>query len=237
MVVWVLIGPTLGGAKANPVAPSKSGLSADEILKKTDEIRNPSGTYRMKVSVTSSGDETYQFEIHIGGKEESLIRTLEPKREVGKNFLMSGADMWAYLPNLRRSVRVTLNQKLTGQAANGDISRTRWYGDYDPVIEAETPTQWVLFLTANKVGLTYEKIRLWVDKDTIRPNHGEYLTKTGKLLKKITFRKFTEIAGGLRPSDMLIENAQKTDEYSVLKILEMESTSFQNGHFSQSNLQ
>lgn len=208
-----------------------------EILKLSDEIRSPSGSFRMKVAVESPGEETFEFEIHIGGKDASLIKTLLPKREVGKNFLMLDADMWAYLPNLRRAVRVTLNQKLTGQAVNGDIGRMRWYGDYNPTIEAQTPDEWTLFLTANRSGLTYDQIRLWIDKKNFHPVKGEYLTKTGKPLKRITFQDFRYLAGGLRPVSMLIENVQKPTERSTLKIMEMESAQFPAQHFTQANLQ
>ena len=208
-----------------------------EILKESDEIRSPSGSFRMKVAVESPGEETYEFEIQIGGKDASLIKTLLPKREIGKNFLMLDADMWAYLPNLRRAVRVTLNQKLTGQAVNGDIGRMRWYGDYKATIESQNQDQWTLFLTATRSGLTYDQIRLWIDKKNFHPIKGEYLTKTGKPLKRITFLEYRYLAGALRPVAMLIENIQKPSERSTLKILEMESAQFPAQHFTQANLQ
>lgn len=212
-------------------------LSPDEILRKADEIRSPSGSFKMKVALETPGEDPYQYEIHIGGKDASMIKSLLPKREVGKNFLMVKSDMWAYIPNLRRAVRVTLNQKLSGQAVNGDIGRMRWHGDYQATIESQTPESWVLYLKALEKNLTYDQIRLWVAKKDFHPIKGEYLTQTGKPLKRIAFREFRDMAGALRPVDMLIENAQKSDEKSVLKILEMETATFPAQHFTQSNLQ
>jgi len=235
-----------GSAPATPAsgpAASPSGVSSQrsvdplQILKEADEIRSPSGSFRMRVAVESPGEDTWEFEIHIAGKDASLIKTLVPKREVGKNFLMLDADMWAYLPNLRRSVRVTLNQKLTGQAVNGDIGRMRWFGDYKPVVESETTDHWVLFLTALRGGLTYDQVRLWINKKDFHPLRGEYLTKTGKPLKRITFQEYKPLAGGMRPVSMLIENVQKSSEKSTLKILEMESAQFPAQHFTQASLQ
>lgn len=230
-------GPLTPPPKETP--PESSPVSPDPslILKEADEIRSPSGSFRMKVAVESPGEDTYEFEIHIAGKDSSLIKTLTPKREVGKNFLMLDADMWAYLPNLRRSVRVTLNQKLTGQAVNGDIGRMRWFGDYKPTIENQTPEHWVLFLTALRSGLTYDQVRLWIDKKNYHPIKGEYLTKTGKPLKRINFLEYRQLAGALRPVTMLIENIQKSSEKSTLKILEMEPAQFPAQHFTQANLQ
>lgn len=216
---------------------SEASLSAEQILEKADEIRNPSSTYKMEVSVESTNDPTFKFEINIGGKESSLIRTLEPSREVGKNYLMLNENMWAYIPNIKRAIRVTLNQKLTGQAANGDISRMRWYGDYDGKIESENADQWVLFLTAKRTGLTYDKIRVAIDKKNFRPMHGEYLTTQGKVLKKIQFVEYAAMAGAIRPIKMVLTNAQKEGEQSTLRILKMADSTFPANFFTEGNLQ
>jgi outer membrane lipoprotein-sorting protein len=211
--------------------------TAETILKKADEIRAPSESYRMEVTVKSSDNSQFRFEIKIGGKEASIIRTLEPAREVGKNFLMLNEDMWAYVPNIKRSLRVTLNQKLTGQAANGDISRMRWVGDYKPALESESAASWVLLLTADKRGLTYDKIRIWVDKGNFRPIHGEYLSMQGKPLKKVQFNEYKEIAGNVRPTKITIENAERKEDFSILEINSMEKAVFPATVFNQNNLQ
>lgn len=210
--------------------------TADEILAKADEIRAPSGSYMMEVSVESTDAPRFEFEIAVGGKESSLIRTKKPAREVGKNYLMHGEDMWAYIPNIRRSMRVTLNQKLTGQASNGDISRMRWHGDYSAVLESETPGAWVLFLTAQKKGLTYEKLRVWIEKSSYRPVKGEYLTLQGKPIKYIQFAEYAEIAGAARPVRMVIESATKAGDQSVLRIVSMRVAELPASLFNQNNL-
>lgn len=219
-------------------AAAPQAETAEEILKKADEIRSPSSSYRMEVTVDSSDKSHFRFEISIGGKDSSIIKTLEPSREVGKNYLMLNEDMWAFIPNIKRSVRVTLNQKLTGQAANGDISRMRWFGDYDVKLEKdkETPEEYVLFLTAQRRGLTYDKIRVWVNKKTYAPDRGEYLTQQEKVLKFVKFTEYKPMAGALRPTRIVIENANKKDENSILQIQQMEEKKFPASFFSQNSL-
>ncbi|NBU20906.1 outer membrane lipoprotein-sorting protein, partial [bacterium] len=126
--------------------------SVDDILQKADEVRNPSQSYSMKVRVLrgEAKEFTSSFEVFIQGNQKTLIRTLEPNRDRGRNLLMLGEEMWAFIPNLNRSVRVSLSQKLTGEAANGDLSRMRWSGDYSAVIEKQGAEQWTLLLTARK---------------------------------------------------------------------------------------
>ena len=112
--------------KADTSAATSRTPDADTILRKADEVRNPSESFSMVVDVESQNDDPARFEVMMQGKSKTLIRTKKPERDVGRSILMIDENMWAYVPNLKRSVRVSLNQKLTGQAANGDISRMRW---------------------------------------------------------------------------------------------------------------
>jgi hypothetical protein len=149
---------------------------------------------------------------------------------------MVDQDMWAYVPNLGRAVRVTLSQRLVGQAANGDICRNRWSGDYTPVIEAETPQAWTLFLTATKKGLTYEKIRLWIEKGTYHPLHAEFLTPAGKPLKRAEYRAYRPFANVNRPSVIHIEDALRPGDFSDVEIVEATPRQFPASIFYAENL-
>ncbi|NDD91825.1 outer membrane lipoprotein-sorting protein [bacterium] len=204
-----------------------AGPSAGEILKSVDEVRNPSESYQMRVRIGDS-----LFEVKIDGNSKTLIKTLEPARDLGRDMLMLGEEMWAYIPNLKRSVRVSLSQKLTGQAANGDISRMRWAGDYLPRVSAETGQSWTLDLTALKKGLTYERIRVDVEKKTFHPIRAEFQTSSQKPLKRATFGKYRMVAGRMRPTELEIESAVNSNDRSVLQVETMEKKSFPSSLFN-----
>jgi len=168
---------------------SYAETSADEILRKADDIRNPLDSFHMIVDVTDSdaSKPVSTFDVKTQGKERTLIKTIAPSRDKGRNLLMIDENMWLYIKNLDQTVRMSLNQKLTGQTANGDISRMKWHGDYNPQIESKSATEWTLLMTASRKGLTYEKIRLVVDEKTFRPMRAEYLSLSGETLKKPNF--------------------------------------------------
>lgn len=211
---------------------------AELILKKADEIRNPAESFWMEVQVQSPGEEPSEsaFEVSIQGNNKTLIRTLEPARDRGRNLLMLDEEMWLFVPNLKRAVRVGLNQKLTGQAANGDISRMRWSGDYQAQLVKEDASEWELFLTATKKGLTYEKIRVWVSRKDFRPVRAEYLSLGEKTLKRASFSEFQLLAGALRPSQIRIEDAVRTERVSTIRIQKMEVRQFPSSLFNQNSL-
>jgi len=213
-------------------------LSAAEILRRADEVRNPGESYFLRVQVESSDrpGEPAEFEVSLLGNSKTLVRTLKPTRDRGRNLLMLNTQMWAYVPNLKRAVRVSLGQKLVGQAANGDISRQRWSGDYDAAIEKQDDKSWTLLLTGNKEGLTYAKVRVVVAKGTFHPLYAEYLTVAGNPLKKAQFTGYRDMLGKQRPTEIRIQDAVRPDDRSVIKVLEMEVRSFPASMFSPDTL-
>ncbi|MBF0362326.1 MAG: outer membrane lipoprotein-sorting protein [Oligoflexia bacterium] len=213
-------------------------IDPDTILKKADDIRNPNESFFMKVQVKSTGEsEDSEFEVYIKGKEKTLFKTILPRRERGKNYLMLEENIWVFLPNLKREVRVSLSQKLTGQAANGDIGRMRWHGDYTAKLVKEDDETYQLDLVATKKGLTYDKITAWINKKNFRPVKADYLTVTGKILKHASFGGYKQIAGNVRPTQITIADAVNTSDSSLITIVIMESKEFPDSMFSRENLQ
>lgn len=223
---------------AERMPASVEGPSAEDILKRADEVRNPSESFFMKVRVTNNGEEEKpsQFDVSIKGNNRTLIKTLLPKRDRGRNLLMLDENMWVFIPNLKRSVRVGLSQKLTGQAANGDISRMRWSGDYTPKLLKETKKSWLLHLQAKKKGLTYEQLKVLISKKGFRPRQAHLMSVSGKLLKKIYYQGYKKLAGRLRPSQMNIVDAINGNKKSLIEIEEMEARDFQTALFNKRNL-
>ncbi len=206
-----------------------------EWVKKADNIRNPAESYEMKIKVETS-ENTSVFQVYLKGQDKTLIVTKEPARDKGRNMLMLDRDFHAYVPNLKRSMRLSLAQKLSGQVANGDISRTRWYGDYSVMKEAESNGEIQLLLKGNKDNLTYAWIRLWLKKGSFEPLRAEYLGLNGKtILKKASFEDYKSIAGAVRPTTLKIEDTNK--QISHIRILEMGKKDFSDSFFSVRNME
>ena len=227
-----------GSQKARQSGVSKRNeFSADEILKRTDEVRCPAASYFMEVAVTNkNGDDNVKVEVFTQGRDKTRVNTIEPVRDRGRNMLMVGEDMWAYIPNLRRSVRIALNQKLAGQAAIGDVSRMRWWGDYEAEVLSNNKMSWVLKLTAAKKGLTYEKVKVSVEKKTFRPLAAEYLSASGIVLKTAQFSSYRRIAGAVRPTQIIITDPHNPDDSSTFKIIQLEQRDSPDRLFNQNSL-
>ena len=221
--------PSLGFSKSS---------EGEKIIQKVDSIRNPSESFLMEIEIENpnSAEGPWSGEVKIKGNDKTLVITNAPPSQKGQNMLMLNKDMWIYMPSLKRAIRVSLSQKLMGEAANGDISRMRWYGDYNVKIEKQTNKEWTLFLTAKSKGLTYEKIRVIVDKSNYHPLSADFLSLNGKKLKTAVYRKYERIAGRIRPTEIYITDAFKKSNYSIIKIKSMSVKDFPASLFKQTSL-
>jgi outer membrane lipoprotein-sorting protein len=211
---------------------------ASDLLEEIDKFRNPSDSYVMEVKIISSTEkEDSAFKVYLKGNNKTLTKVVAPKKNVGRNMLMIGENMWVYVPNIKRAVRVSLNQKLTGEAANGDISRMRWAGDYKYKVEEKGTKEWRLFLEASKEGLTYAKIRAWIDAKDKRPLKAEFLTLSEKIIKTATYEDYKTLLGMQRPTKIHIVDNLKKDQYSDIIIQSMENKSLPDSLFTEKSLE
>jgi hypothetical protein len=126
--------------------------------------------------------------------------------------------------------------------AQGDISRMKWVGDYEPTLASEKPeskdgkSTLKLSLKAKKPDLTYDRIDLWVDAKDYRPLRADYLTPTQKILKSSSFEDYGPMAGATRPRRILIQDAVTSNDKSTIHIKEMKDRKFPTGFFSEANM-
>jgi outer membrane lipoprotein-sorting protein len=216
------------GAVAQP-APS-----ADEILRRADEMRFPQEGFEVALRVRTSEDgrmlEDRSYKVLSKGNENTLVLTLEPAAERGQVLLMKGRDLWLYLPRVSQPVRLSLAQRLTGQVANGDIARSNFTGDYTPTLvgtqRAGRDLLYVLDLTAIDRKVTYQRVRYWVRQSDYRPYKAEFYSLSERLLKTCSYDEFRNLGGKLRPTrlvmvDAVQKGAESTLEYSNLKLREL----------------
>lgn len=216
------------------------------IIKKADEIRFPQKDFSMKVRITTkepgqSNDE-HIFKVLSSGIENSLVITLTPDSERGQMLLMKDTDLWSYMPQVSQPIRLSLNQKLTGIVANGDIARTNFAEDYnatlDKVEKIDKTEYYVLTLIKKNQFVTYQKVRYWVEKKTYRPFKAEFYSVSDRVLKYCTFEKYKKTLGVMRPSRMVLTDATKKDftsviDYTAMKLLKIPAKYFAKEHLKK----
>lgn len=198
---------------------------ARSILEKADEIRFPAEGFQVDVFISSSAPdqdtEKRRYRILSKGNENTVVMILEPASERGQIMLMKKRDLWVFVPNVSQPIRLGLAQRLTGEVANGDLARANFSGDYTPTIlrteKVNGEDHYVLELVAADRGVTYHRILLWVNKGTFRPHKTEFYTLSNRLMKTCSYENYRDMAGKSRPSRLVMEDALRLGEKSVLE--------------------
>ena len=197
---------------------------AAEIVRDADRFRRPADSFVWKITITSEearkAPTVDGFEVYVKGAGRSFVRFVAPPRNVGRSLLARGRDLWIYLPDAGKPVRIPFSQRLVGQVANGDIARADYSGDYDvTLIGDETIAAvacHVLELKARSKEITYAAVKYWVSKEGRRPVKAEFYAGTGTLLKTGVFANFKEVAGRVLATRLTLVDAIRKDRTSVL---------------------
>jgi outer membrane lipoprotein-sorting protein len=218
LVSFMLVGHA---ESAGSVAPA---INADALLKKSDTFRNgwPSYSLRVKITNYESGksDEERLYEVSQKGTDRTYVEFMSP-RDKGRHLLMLGDDMWIYLPDTSRPVRITPLERLSGDASNGDVARTNYAVDYSPVYlrteKAGNDDCYVLELTAKRKGATYQRILYWVRVQDARPVRAEFYLTSGKHIKSATFDEYAPMGGKVLLRRFTLYDEIRHNSHSVLE--------------------
>lgn len=118
---------------------------------------------------------------------DAFVEATKPAKNKGEIYLFNDRQMWFFKPSLKKPIPISARQKLTGQAANGDIASTHYARDYTATLTGtevlEGVKHHVLLLKAKTKNLTYDQIRYWINDQTKLATKAEFLTLQGKAFK------------------------------------------------------
>ncbi len=206
-------------------------LSPEEILKKVDQIRAPGNTFVFDLKLTykkdGEKDAIQRFTVQVKDADKSLVRFTYPANNKGRLLLMVGNNMWIYIPDTKKPIRISPQQRLLGQISNGDVARVVYSLDYNAkLLEKERidERQCIkLELTARTKEATYGRILLWTDAEDFEPQKAEFYALSGKLLKTALYKGYANVLGKRRPLIMEIRNELCKGEYSIMEYSNMKA--------------
>ena len=220
------------------LAPHRTAFAqadAQAILAASDAIRNPGRPFSVTVTLTEfqAGKQvdtstlmTFSRAQAQGGQFASLIRFVLPARDTGKLMLKNGNDLWFYDPSTKASVRLSPQQRLMGQASNGDVVTVNLSKDYEASLLAEEEVQdgerrtrmaHKLGLTATSADVTYTSIEMWVDTENNRPLKARFFAESGRLLKTAYYRRYQTQLGVERPTETVIIDGLNPQSVTLMR--------------------
>lgn len=218
-------------AAANPDQAAASDLDKAAVLEKVDRALNPESyvSYKKIVNIDTKGVKK-EFVMYVGklGADKVLGAFLSPKSEVGRSTLRIGENMWLYIPNVKKPVRITSLQSVTGGLFNNaDIMGLDYSDEYECVALTTGSGKLLLELKARNGSVAYEKLKITADQETFVPDTIECYTASGMLVKTLHFKQIVEFENGFRrPSVIetdspLYKGARSIMIYSQLKRVQL----------------
>jgi outer membrane lipoprotein-sorting protein len=186
-------------------APVFSGVDGTQLLKQIDRNLNPESfeMYRKLINVEPDGKkkEFVLFSVKKG-MDKIVALFLEPASDRGRSTLRLGENMWLYIPNVGKPIRITSLQSVIGGVFNNsDILQLDYAAEYDVVKVDESGAEYLLLLKAKTKTVAYDQLKLWADKSKKLPTRIECLTEAGMLIKTLYFKQVKDFGGGIvRPS-------------------------------------
>jgi len=180
-------------------------LDGKQLLNQIDRNLNPETfeMYRKLINVEPDGrkKEFVLFSVKKGADKIAAL-FLEPASERGRSTLRLGENMWLYIPNVGKPIRITSLQSVIGGVFNNsDILQLDYAAEYDVVNVDESGTEYLLLLKAKTKTVAYDQLRLWADKSKKLPTKIECLTEAGMLIKTLYFKQVKDFGAGIvRPS-------------------------------------
>ncbi len=220
-------------------ALSVAASSGDALLKEIDRKLEPESyeSYRKLINIEPSGKRK-EFTLFTvkKGKDKMLMLFLEPASEKNRSSLRLGDNMWLYVPNVGKPVRITSLQSVTGGIFNNsDILRLDYSQEYSVTSQKASGSQTILDLKAKTKSVAYDKLVMWVDTAKKLPTKIECRTSTGMLIKTLYFKNITSFGGGItRPATIETDSPLHKGYRSVMMLSKLKARTLKDEVFSLS---
>ncbi len=216
---------------------SASGLDGAAILKKVDRNLEPESYEMLRKLINIEPDgRKKEFVLYSvkKGRDKIVALFLAPQSDKGRATLRLGDNMWLYIPEVGKPVRITSLQSVTGGVFNNaDILRIDYTAEYDVEAATEEKDRYLLTLKAKTNEVAYDKLKMWVDKKTTLPTEIECYAASGLLIKTLRFKDTRDFGGGIRrPATLETDSPLYKDYKSVMLYSTIKKRDFPDEVFS-----
>jgi len=208
----------------------------NDRLKRIDEKLMPESyeSYRRLIDEYPDGKkkEFTVFSVKKGLDKVAML-FLAPASEKGRTTLRLGENMWLYIPNVGKPIRITSLQSVTGGVFNNsDIMQVDYSAEYDVLGSENGDSGYILELKAKDKTVAYDKLKMWASQDDVVIKI-ECYAASGMLIKTLDFKEPKDFGNGLlRPSVIETHSPLYKGYRSSMIFLQIKSREFKDEVFT-----
>ena len=235
-------------ARAEDFAP---GSDAHELIEAADKVRNPATPFSLTNLLTEykDGKAASSTMLAVYAKIDpasrqfrNIVRFVEPPRDAGKMVLMDGTKMWFYDPDSKASVPISPQQRLIGQASDGDVVTVNYARDYggkvigeEKLLDADHKERdcWHLDMVAADADAVYSRLELWLEKGTFYGVKSKHYSDSGRLLKIAYYHNYAPALGGQRAGQTIIIDAVDSKLVTTMDVSDWQTATLPDSWFQR----
>ena len=223
-------------AAAQDILPEGNALLVEIDRKLMPEN---SESYKKIINIEPNGAKK-EFILYVvkKGNDKMVSTFLEPKSEVGRSTLRLGDNMWLYIPNVAKPVRITSLQSVIGGVFNNsDILQIDYHAEYDVVAKEQEGEQTVLTLKAKTNAVAYDSLRMRLDAHYSLPDRIECYAASKMLIKTLYFKEIKDFGDGMiRPAVTETDSPLYKGYKSVMIFADIKSREIDDEAFTVNNM-
>jgi len=213
-------------------SPADTSLAA-RIAEHADTLMRGSsnyGTYRMSII---RPDWTRSMTMHSWERGQSMfyLEVIEPAREAGTAYLKREGQMWTWLPEIGRTVKIPpsmmMDSWMGSDFTNDDlVHESSLSKDYDHRLLARDSLDGedaaaVELVPKEDAPVVWDRIVFWVRMSDFMPLKEEFYDEKGRLVRSMFFKDIKRLDGRLIPTRWLLTPQLKTDQRTEFEVLEI----------------
>ncbi len=217
--------------------PAAAAIDGTQILQKVDRNLEPESyeAYRKLIDIQPDGNKKeYVLYTMKKGRDKVVALFLSPPSDKGRVTLRIGDNMWLYIRDVGRPIRITSLQSVTGSIFNNaDILRIDYSAEYSVEAAEEQKDIFLLSLKAKTGEVAYDRLKMWVDRQLLLPVTIEAYAASGLLLKTLHFKDIKDFGGGIkRPATLETDSPLYKGYKSVMLWSGIKKANFPDEYFT-----
>src|SRR5574341_2047305 len=204
--------------------------SGRDIVDRVDTLlwgKTLQGEFEMSVT-TPRWQRTLSLRAWMERPRRSFVRIIAPAKEAGIGSLRIGAEMWNYLPNVERTIKIPpsmMMQPWMGSDFTNDdlVKQSSAVDDYTQrVLKTETaaegPVYVVEALPKPDAPVVWGKILYWVRTADFIPLKEEFYNERGELVRVMTFSQVRAMSGRSIPTKWEMRPVDKPNNATTITV-------------------
>ena len=195
-----------------PAASPAQPAEGREILDKVEKLlwgNTVQGDYEMTIS-TPRWQRTLGLKVWMDRPKRSFVRIVSPAKEAGIGSLRIGAEMWNYLPNVERIIKIPPSMMLQpwmgSDFTNDDlVKESSILDDYTHkvlgTVQLDEQAVWQIESTPKPdAAVVWGRIVYWVRQRDTMPLKQEFFSERGELVRVLSFSEVRRVGDRVMPT-------------------------------------